>query len=165
MKMTKLLSPLAMMILIGLTASGCVRGPKGDPGVPGDPGVNGQSTGGGIATSIDCKEVVTDSPGNEVHVEYSTVFTKNGDRYSTATLKLDGYQSSATVFHAASNSAVRFGQVNILEDWYGTGLNYGTWYINYDRQQQKLNIIHDDPDNAGPYIHPVSASPCIIKNW
>lgn len=159
MSFTQVLKPLAMG-LFALLMVGCMKGPKGEPGMPGA---------GKIISTLNCGGDITSGGGipGALHgkrVEYDAVLTSGGDVYATAVIVDDYFQTSGTAFYAADQAGAQNALVLVSAD-YVSGSHGGLWKISLDRATLVTSIVYDDLDLGAPVKMTFTPSACTVQYW
>lgn len=147
-----------ILLLLPLFAIGCVKGPKGDAGIPGS---------GKIVATMNCAQTISglDPDLNGLMIEYDAVLTSGGDVYATATIVESGYQASGTAFYAADQAGAENALVLVTADYIGAA-NGGLWKIRLNRDTLVTHIRYEDPsDLVGPIEDTFSPSACTAQYW
>jgi hypothetical protein len=153
-----------ILSLVSLVAiSGCVKGPKGDPGAPG---------GGRIISTINCGGTISGLVGaagaalNGLEIEYDAVLTAGGDVYSTARVIDDLTQTTSTHFYARGQAGANDASVLIVAD-YDSPSNGGFWEISLDRNTLITYVDYTDSSLGveSPVNMSFTPSACTVQNW
>lgn len=166
MRFTQAFKPLAMGFFALLTV-GCMKGPKGDPGIPGA---------GKIISTLNCGGNITSGGGivtsgggipvelHDLRVEYDVVLTSGGDVYATAVIVDNSYQASGTAFYAADQVGAQTAVVYVTAD-YVDAVNGGLWKISLDRATLITSIVYDDPSLGSQVKMTFTPSACTVQYW
>ena len=157
MTFTQILKPLAMGLLL-VSAIGCVKGPKGEPGVPGA---------GKIISALNCGGTISGVAGsasvlNGLEIEYDAVLTSGGDVYATAVIVDESYQASGTAFYAADQAGAQNALVLVTADYHNTS-DSALWKISLDRATLITRIVYDDSSLGSPVEMTFNSAACTVQ--